>query len=210
MDQEIPTTTAVAAAASVVHDGNKSTSNDDDDDNDSVKGTTAAGATRMIRQALILRQPLHSTPDDPLDPIEWTVRKLIPIPETYYWEYTPPADVAVPENWQTTLLPWHVKVWHCSIAAADAALQWTDRWIAQPVASATGLTAPRMSHVTDHMTEAEWAAARQRLRVQQCQQRWIREQHGGENKMVVMDQKGKLVAEQFVELESNEIPVQER
>lgn len=194
MDQEIPTT--VGDAVVVSH------RQEDDDDDDLVFET--------IRQAVSRRQPIHSTEDDPLDPIEWTVRKLIPIPETYYWDYTPPptTTATTTADWQAKL-PWHVKAWHGAIGAADVTLQCVDRWIAQPIASAMGLTAPRMSYVTDHMTEAEWAAARQRLQAQQ-QRRIVLQDGDGSNKMVVTNQHGKPVREQFVELESNEIPTEER
>ena len=156
----------------------------DDTKDDNEDDAEAAETWAEIRRVLSRRQPIHSTEDDPLDPIEWTFRKLIPIPETYYWEYTPPSSVTTTttstaqegetqDAWHARL-PWHLKAWHRTIGAADRAMQWTDRWIAQPVAGATGLTAPRMSYVTDHMTAEEWAAARQRLRQQKQQRRVIR------------------------------------
>ena len=163
-------------------------SNDDSDDD----------MTNLCR-ILSRRQPLISTKEDPLDPIEWTVRKIIPIPAMYYWDYDPSSsinentktlgsdndtasttttserqdgDTCSPSNnnyWQSKL-PWHLKAWHCAIYAAEISLAWTDRTVAQPIATVTGLNAPHFHYVTDHMTAEEWAAARRRLREQQQRQ----------------------------------------
>ena len=120
----------------------------------------------MINRDLTRRQPIHSNEEEPLDPLEWTVRRLIPIPETYYWDYTPPGYTNNNHHnpdWRSQL-PYKLKIWHRTIGMADSILRWTDRWIAQPVAGATGLTASRLSYVTDHMTKQEWEEARNRLR----------------------------------------------
>ena len=118
-----------------------------------------------ILEDLSRRQTINSTDEDPLDPIEWTVRKLIPIPETYFWDYSPNGEegVVLDGEWKNKL-PRYLKAWHRTIGMFDSGMQWIDRWIAQPVATGTGLTASRMSYVTDFMTEEEWETSRQRLR----------------------------------------------
>ena len=163
-------------------------------------GELNEGDMQELRRVLSRRAPIQSTPRNPMDPIEWTVRKLVPIPETYFWDY---HDESLPPEWRHQL-PWTLKAWHRTIGAADSALRWTDRWIAQPVADAMGLTAPRMAYVTDHMTEEEWQAARQRLRAQQ--QRVLRDSEQG---VVVTTMDGRPV-EPKLEMESNEIPVEDR
>ena len=179
-----------------------------------------------IRKILSRRQPIHSTEEDPLDPIEWTVRKLIPIPETYFWEYEPPVSssslqhggdesssptttstsTTTSKEWQRRL-PWHLKAWHRTIGVADAAIQWTDRWVAQPVANATGLTAPYMSYVTDHMTAEEWEEARQRLR---AQKRHVIQNDDSKANVIVATEEGIPVKDGVLEVESETIPIDER
>lgn len=162
-----------------------------------------------IRRALSRRQPVHSTQDDdPLDPIEWTVRQLVPIPENYFWEYTPDeGTTALPaDEWQK-LLPWHLKTWHRTIGSLDNGMKWIDRWIAQPVANGTGLTAPRMSYVTDFMTEEEWEASRRRLRERQG--RVLQDSETGDG-LVLRTIGGKQIKEGSLELESIQIESEER
>jgi hypothetical protein len=129
---------------------------------------------QRIHARLSRRQPMPTSDDGiSLDPIEWTVRKLVPIPETYFWEYNPRDDDDDmlrddDQSWQAHL-SWRLRTWHRTIGTAEATLHWMDRWIAQPVARTTGVTDSRFSDVTQYMTEEDWATARQTLASQRRQ-----------------------------------------
>lgn len=98
------------------------------------------------------------TPDEEemVDPLERVVRYLVPIPKEYYW------DVIQSDN-DLALIPTHIKVWHKTIAYSTAAGNWTNGRIAQPIASAIGLTGSRFSFVTDHMTKEDMEASQRNV-----------------------------------------------
>ena len=104
-----------------------------------------------LEQILSERQVVDMTDED-MDPIEWTFRKLVPIPAHYYWDL---VDEEEKDN-----IPIKIKVWHKTIASLGAIQQWTDRWIARPVASGLGITSSRFQYVTDNMTEEDWKESR--------------------------------------------------
>jgi hypothetical protein len=89
--------------------------------------------------------------DEYLDPFEWTVRKLIPIPKQYYWDNETIVDAR--------LLPTKLKLWHQSVAALGTLVRWTDR-IGKSIVDALGLTLSRFDHVTSTMTERDWDYSR--------------------------------------------------
>jgi uncharacterized membrane protein len=99
---------------------------------------------------LVSQQLVVDMTDEDMDPLEWSVRKLIPIPAHYYW------DVIRSPSEEDLIRP-AVKRWHRMIAAFDIAYRWTDRSIAQPLAATIGLTDSRFGHVADYMSEEDWA-----------------------------------------------------
>lgn len=84
-----------------------------------------------------------------MDPLEWTVRKVIPIPEHYYWD-------VVPDRATWVQIPTRIRLWHVSIHAFAAALHWTEQRVATPVAKSLGLLSPRVETVTMFMDENDW------------------------------------------------------
>jgi hypothetical protein len=96
--------------------------------------------------------------DENMDPIEWAVRKLIPIPKTYFWQ----IDSVDPKE-----LPGNLKLWHRTVGAMGSAVKFTDR-IGKQVADALGLSASRFDYVTSTMNEEDWnysrRAVQERLR----------------------------------------------
>ena len=82
--------------------------------------------------------------DDLLDPLERTVRFLVPIPRSYYWE-------AVPNKQEQEEIPLLVKVWHQSIFTGERFGHWTGRNIGMPIAQALGLTESRFQYVLDQV-----------------------------------------------------------
>jgi hypothetical protein len=103
-------------------------------------------------QKIISQRQVVDMSDEDMDPIEWTVRKVIPIPAEYYWD-------AVSEE-QHDQVPARTKVWHKTISFLCRAHQWTERSIAKPLASSLGLTDSRFDYVVDNMTDEEWEKSR--------------------------------------------------
>jgi len=117
------------------------------DDHDKIPQYTPGELQRIVSQ----RHTVSFNED--MDPIEWTVRKVVPIPAAYYWK-----SVSVEQHKD---VPLKVKVWHKTIAALWGVHQWTDRRIARPVAQGLGLTDSRFDYVTDHMTAEEWERSKE-------------------------------------------------
>lgn len=118
------------------------------------------------------RQVWHLTPeeDEMLDPIERTVRYVVPIPAQYYWDV-----VAQSDRWAE--IPTSIKVWHTTIASCAAFNSWTNNRIAQPLASFLGLTGPRFFEVLDGMTAAEMDQSARRMRARRSRDQESRLQH---------------------------------
>lgn len=81
--------------------------------------------------------------DDPkLDLLEWTVRRIIPIPKAYYWESG---------NYDVSL---RTKTWHRAVGGLGALVKLTDR-VGAPIVEATGLTSSRFDYVKSTMSERQ-------------------------------------------------------
>lgn len=92
--------------------------------------------------------------DEMMDPIEWTVRKVIPIPKHYYWEVidvkSNPNQMVLQNKVSTT-----IKIWHNIISTFDTLQNYTTNNIAKPVADMTGITGSRFYYVNDWMTNRD-------------------------------------------------------
>lgn len=86
--------------------------------------------------------------DEDMDVLEWTVRKIIPIPKKYYWEDPPNPN-----------LPLRTKAWHKTVGALGSVVRFTDR-VGKPIVESVERSS-RFEYVTDHMTEEDWEAAKQ-------------------------------------------------
>lgn len=84
-----------------------------------------------------------------MDPLEWTFRKVVPIPEHYYWD-------VVSSQEEQAHIPARIRLWHRSLFALSRASQWTDDHIGQPLARTLGLDTPRMNDVTMFMSDDDW------------------------------------------------------
>lgn len=102
-----------------------------------------------LTKTLSKRKEIDET-DEMLDPIEWSFRKIVPIPDKYYWD--------VIEEDQENEIPRNIKIWHKTIAGLEAVYNWTEKWIAKPVAGGLGLglTTSRFSYVTETMNQDDW------------------------------------------------------
>ena len=128
--------------------------NDDDDHATAVLLVRKQQRHAALRALVSERYIVEWTPeeDERIDPLERAVRFLVPIPKQYYW------NIVVPEDW--TAIPTHIKVWHRLMAGSVAVGEWTNRHVAQPMASGLGLTSSRFHFVTDHMTPQEMEQSR--------------------------------------------------
>ena len=102
-------------------------------------------------------QVVDMTNED-MDMLEWTVRKIIPIPKHYYWE-----DSAATENISLNELPIKLKVWHRSVAVMGSMVRFVDR-LGQPVVNFVGLNNSRFDYVTSTMTQEDWDYSRRTVR----------------------------------------------
>jgi hypothetical protein len=96
------------------------------------------------------RHVLQLTPEEDqlLDPIERTVRYIIPIPKHYYWEILHDR-----KDWLR--IPVLIRAWHNTIGYLEHVGTWTNTSVAQPIASFLGLTGPRFHEVINSMTAEE-------------------------------------------------------
>jgi len=114
--------------------------------------------------------------DDPyMDPLEWTVKKIVPIPKAYYWtipEKNDPSSSAEDMSHSNELdndgegqtprqsIPMKIKVWHNSICALAFAFHCAEK-TGEFFANIMGLTKSRYDYVTSTMTEDEWELAKE-------------------------------------------------
>jgi hypothetical protein len=112
-------------------------------------------------QKVISQRQVVDMSDEDMDPIEWTVRKVIPIPAEYYW------DVVSEE--QHDQVPVRTKFWHRTISLLWGAHQWTERSVAKPLAGFLGLTDSRFDYVVDNMTDKEWEESRETVAARRAQ-----------------------------------------
>jgi heterodisulfide reductase subunit B len=113
-----------------------------------------------LQKVISQRQVVDMT-DEYMDPIEWTVRKVLHIPEAYYW------DVILEEQYDQ--VPVRTKFWHKTIALLNGAHNWTNRSFAKPLASALGLTDSPFDYVVDTMTDKEWKESKEKVAARQVQ-----------------------------------------
>ena len=85
--------------------------------------------------------------DEMMDPLEWTVRKVVPIPKAYFWE-TGNHD-----------LPASTKLWHRTVGTMSRLVKFMDS-VGKPVAEAVGVGSSRFDYVTSTMTEEQMEEAK--------------------------------------------------
>jgi hypothetical protein len=112
------------------------------------------------------RHVLNLSPeeDELLDPIERTIRYMIPIPKYYYWdvlavsnrEHDATTTTTTTSTTTTDDVPLSIKSWHTIIGWCDHIGTWTNHRVAQPIASFLGLTGPRFHEVINSMSPEEF------------------------------------------------------
>lgn len=89
--------------------------------------------------------------DDPrMDPLEWSVRKTLPIPKVYYWE-------TGNEN-----IPRKTKLWHHSVNVLSNALKVAEK-AGGVIADVAGFNSTQYDYVTATMTDEQWEQARKTM-----------------------------------------------
>ena len=110
--------------------------------------TTSFNSTEEMIEYLQKTQVVDMN-DETMDPLEWSFRKMVPIPEHFYW------DVVSSEEEQRCI-PTRIRFWHRSLYTLSRVSQWTDDHIGQPLARTLGLHTPRSSDVTMFMSDDDW------------------------------------------------------
>ncbi len=84
--------------------------------------------------------------DPTMDPLEWSVRSVLPIPKKYYWETG---------NYNLSM---KTKLWHHTVGTLGLTLRIAEK-VGALLANITGLNSPRFDYITDHMSKEEWEEA---------------------------------------------------
>lgn len=85
--------------------------------------------------------------DPNMDPLEWSARKLIPIPKAYYWDT------------QNENIPLKTKAWHHTVSALGSSVRFAEN-VGEVAANFLGLNTSRYDYVTSTMTDEDWERAR--------------------------------------------------
>mmetsp|Transcript_502 Transcript_502/g.1003 ORF Transcript_502/g.1003 Transcript_502/m.1003 type:complete len:186 (+) Transcript_502:81-638(+) len=93
--------------------------------------------------------------DEYMDPIEWSVRKVVPLPAVYFWDLLKDVPEDVAQQIVQDKIPRKIRMWHRFIGTMDRAQHFVNDWVAQPIAGTLGITDARISYVTDTMTEED-------------------------------------------------------
>lgn len=92
---------------------------------------------------------VEEMPDNPdMDPMEYTVRKVLPIPKKYFWE----------TDRDPSQLPLRTKMWHRSVAVLGKML-YVAEYAGEVIAQVFGLNESRYQYVMDNMTKEDWEKA---------------------------------------------------
>jgi hypothetical protein len=116
--------------------------------------------------------------DPKMDPLEWTIRKIVPIPKAYYWETG------------NTDLPMKTKAWHQIVGTLGSLVTFVDR-VGKPVTDATGLSASRFDYVKSTMTDSQLAKAQKTASE--------RKQHSQTSRRAVATEEGRDSASQDID-----------
>mmetsp|Transcript_1447 Transcript_1447/g.2613 ORF Transcript_1447/g.2613 Transcript_1447/m.2613 type:complete len:177 (-) Transcript_1447:43-573(-) len=96
-----------------------------------------------------LEEQVLPMPDDveDMDPLEYSVRKVLPIPRAYFWQ-TGNTEVSL-----------RTKVWHRTVATLGTLLRAAE-FAGEVVAHVFGLNESRYQYVMDSMDKEDWERAR--------------------------------------------------
>jgi hypothetical protein len=104
-----------------------------------------------------------------LDPLEYTFRKLVPIPKVYFWE------TADQSNEYHRNLSFRVKLWHTIIYFGGICLNKAEL-VGGAVASILGLNSGEFDYVTNTMTEEQWSQSRRNMEQRRVESRLNQEE----------------------------------
>mmetsp|Transcript_22697 Transcript_22697/g.46746 ORF Transcript_22697/g.46746 Transcript_22697/m.46746 type:complete len:225 (-) Transcript_22697:185-859(-) len=128
---------------------------------------------------LPLEYQLHevdlTSPD--LDPLEYTFRRLVPIPKVYFWE------TADQSNNHHESLPFKIKLWHNTIYYLSLCLKKAEAG-GEIIANIFGLNNSEFDYVMNAMTEEEWRMSRENVERRLEESRANREKREGEEEIV--------------------------
>mmetsp|Transcript_3717 Transcript_3717/g.5472 ORF Transcript_3717/g.5472 Transcript_3717/m.5472 type:complete len:184 (+) Transcript_3717:125-676(+) len=114
------------------------------------------GLEEKPEEEIPVEMQYHEVDMDNLDPLEWSARKVVPIPKKYYWD-TGNFD-----------LPLRIKAWHRTVSALERLTHAAEK-TGEVAANMTGLNSTRFDYVTSTMTEEELEEAR--IYAEECKKR---------------------------------------
>jgi len=82
--------------------------------------------------------------DEYMDPIEWSVRKVVPLPAVYFWDLLKDVPEDVAQQIVQDKIPRKIRMWHRFIGTMDRAQHFVNDWVAQPIAGTLGITDARI------------------------------------------------------------------
>ena len=88
--------------------------------------------------------------NEDMDPMEYGVRKVLPIPKKYFWDGANPEG----EN-----LSARTRAWHYGVSFLGRALYYAE-FVGEVVAHALGLNESRYQYVIDGMSKEDWEKAK--------------------------------------------------
>mmetsp|Transcript_18757 Transcript_18757/g.27147 ORF Transcript_18757/g.27147 Transcript_18757/m.27147 type:complete len:180 (-) Transcript_18757:410-949(-) len=131
--------------------------------------------SEQVEGAIPIEEQLHEVDmEDPnMDPLEWSVRKVIPVPKAYFWE-------TGNEN-----LPTRTKMWHRTVGVLEKSARGLEK-AGEFVANTFGFNASEYDYVTSTMTKEQWEASKARAREQRRKSMAYLEQKEKEKKEEVV------------------------
>ena len=84
-----------------------------------------------------------------MDPLEYTVRRVLPIPRAYFWQTGKnPEEISL-----------RTRAWHRTVSTLGGLL-WYAEYAGEVIASVFGLNQSRYQYVMDSMDKEDWERAR--------------------------------------------------
>ncbi|KAL7469164.1 hypothetical protein ACHAXS_009434 [Conticribra weissflogii] len=132
---------------------NDSNSNENENNNHGSSPTPSPSELELP-----LEYQLHEVDltDPDMDPLEYTFRRLVPIPKVYFWE------TADQSNNHHESLPFKIKLWHNTIYYLSLCLRKAEAG-GEIIANILGLNNSEFDYVMDAMTEEEWRMSRENV-----------------------------------------------
>jgi len=134
--------------------------------------------------------------DPDMDPIEWTVRKIVPIPKQYYWEIlqnnnASSSSAAGSNNINNynhyshssnANISYKIKFWHNLIYLLMVLYQFCNTWIATPIGDTLGITSSSTNRYVNHgITDEDYENSKINVQNRKKKQQLQQQQNNNDN-----------------------------